>query len=129
MTYNKFLQKLDMDTSVSDLRKYITGELRLPESLKKHHEDIRKQLPKILKRNIKSTEEFGKDLVNSKFFKLAFYKVAQKRGRDVVNIDSIGKVFIETVQTMTEILGLVNYSEANGNKNTKIMLKEYCERD
>lgn len=129
MTYKQFMNKLEWDTSLVEIDKYIKGEKRLPDNLKKYHEQIEKDLYKIRQERVRENTEFYNDLVSSKLINLAFCKLGYSQYRDRLNENKAQETFGRCIEIMTDIVDRVNYSDGNGGVNTRAMLNEYLEKD
>jgi len=131
MTYKEFLNKLEWDTSEEDFEFYISGVKKLPINLKKFHDKIYAQLPALYEQQKKQNINFGRDLVGSKLFKLAFFKLGYTGYRDRCNENKITTTLGKTVDIMKKIVDSLNYGIAKGtiNKNAQYMYREYCEKD
>ena len=128
MTYKSFLNKLKWDTSLEDMRKYLTGENHLPVAVKKYRSQLVKDIKRLITKQEKDNEQWSKEFTSSPLFKLAFHKLGYTEYRGRLDEDRIYGSLYRTAKIMKQIVDKVDYSKAKGGTNLQEMLKEYCEK-
>ena len=100
MNLKKYLEKLEMDTSLEDLKQYASGAKQINNSLKKKdRENIKtKVLPKLIKKLERENAKFAREFVKAPILKLAYHhcilhKIDQHQIFDVAKeiVDRINK--------------------------------------
>ena len=123
MTINNFIDKLEWDTNIITLKKYLDGKKPIPLKSELERNLVMKQLPSLIKKQEESNEEFLEDFINSKLTHLAVYKLQKdnaRKGKKYFNIAEVSKVMLQIIQKV---------GQEHNNKNVRKMLDEFLQKE
>lgn len=129
MTFDKFITKLKLDTNAETLKKYLSGEKRIPLTNPLEVQAIKTMLPQIILDNEKDSEEFIQHFVNSKLTNLALYKLQKdniKKGKKYFNMYEVMECMLDIIDTAHRAeAGRKKLSDRTEKTNLSQMLSEY----